>query len=253
MKYVFAGDRQISCDILQFLITKGYYPQALLVTEGSSSTHAEELIKISELNEEFIFRGKKDLESEHTYDFLKSIRPDYILGIHYPYIISNKIISIPSIGFLNLHPAFLPYNKGWHTPSWAIIDDTPYGATLHFMSEKLDEGDIIHQKKLDVLKNDTADSLYKKVLDLEKQVFYEAFDDLVKLNPPRFQQINQGTSHVKKDLEKVRKINLEDKTTNGELIDRLRALSTDKNSELAYFFIEEKKIGIKLTFIELDS
>jgi methionyl-tRNA formyltransferase len=70
---------------------------------------------------------------------------------------------------LNLHPV-LPYNKGWNTPSWAILDNTTYGATLHFMTEALDEGDIIHQKKLEIVFADTANTLYQKALELEKEV-----------------------------------------------------------------------------------
>lgn len=252
MKYVFAGDRQISCDILKFLIDKGYPPTALFVTEGSTSTHAEELIKISGLNEQFVFRGKKKLQDENTLTFLKEAELHYIIGIHYPYIISNDLIDIPSVGFLNLHPSFLPYNKGWHTPSWAILEGKPYGATLHFMSEHLDEGDIIHQKKLKVSKTDTANSLYKKALDLEKQVFFEAFDDLISLSPPRIKQVHTGTSHNKKDLEKVRELQLEEQTTNADLLDRLRALSTNRLDELAYFYENENKIGVRVEFIKLN-
>jgi folate-dependent phosphoribosylglycinamide formyltransferase PurN len=60
----------------------------------------------------------------------------------------------------------LPYNKGWNTPSWAILDTT-YGA-LHFMTEALDEDDIIHQKKLEIVLR-TANTLYQKALELEKK------------------------------------------------------------------------------------
>ena len=95
-------------------------------------------------------------------------------------MISKEVLIIPKIGFLNLHPSFLPYNKGWNTPSWAILDKTPYGATLHFMDQTLDEGDIIHQKRIDVLTVDTANNLYKKILKLEEEVFFEAFDELWK-------------------------------------------------------------------------
>lgn len=252
MKYVFAGDRQISCDILKFLIEKGYPPIALFVTDGSISSHAEELIEISGLTDQFVFRGKKRLKDENILKFLKVAAPHYIIGIHYPYIISKDLIDIPSVGFLNLHPAFLPYNKGWHTPSWTILDNTPYGATLHFMSEQLDEGDIIHQKKLNVSKIDTANSLYKKVLDLEKQVFFEAFHNLTSLSPPRIKQVHKGTSHSKKDLEQVRKLHLDEQTTAEDLLNKLRALTTNRSDELAYFFEKDRKIGVKIEFIEIN-
>ena len=57
MKYAFAGDRQISCNILKHLIEQGYEPSALLVSRGVNESHAETLRQISNLSEEYIFRG----------------------------------------------------------------------------------------------------------------------------------------------------------------------------------------------------
>jgi methionyl-tRNA formyltransferase len=48
------------------------------------------------------------------------------------------------------------------------------------MTEALDEGDIIHQKKLEIVFADTANTLYQKALELEKEVFYEAYEELHK-------------------------------------------------------------------------
>lgn len=252
MRYVFAGDRQISCDILTFLIQKGHKPLALLVTEGQKSTHSEELVKISGLDEAFVFKGKNAIKDEKTLEFLSSLDIDYVFGIHYPYLISNKLLEMPKIGFLNLHPAFLPYNKGWNTPSWAIMDDTIYGATLHFMSEKLDEGDIIHQKSIKIESFDTANSLYKKVLNLEKEVFFESFDSLVSLKPNRVKQKGKGTSYKKSDLQKIREIKLDDKIVVKDFLNKVRAHTTNNDDELAYYFEDDKKIGVRIEFITLE-
>lgn len=252
MKYAFAGDRQISCNILKFLIECGYKPSALLVSSGENESHSETLMQISNLSENYIFKGN-DFKEKGNIEKLKNLNLDYIIGIHFPYIIPTEVLEIPSIGFLNLHPAFLPYNKGWHTPSWAILEGKPYGATLHFMSEALDEGDIIHQKEIKVAQNDTANSLYQKVLKLEEEVFIEAFDDLKSLDPNRSKQVEKGSSHIKRDLEKIREIDLEEKLTAKELLDKLRALTTNDNNELSYFESEGKKIGVKIMFEELES
>jgi folate-dependent phosphoribosylglycinamide formyltransferase PurN len=50
------------------------------------------------------------------------------------------------------------------------------------MTEALDEGDIIHQKKLEIVFADTANTLYQKALE-EKEVFYEAYEELLTLKP----------------------------------------------------------------------
>ena len=150
--------------------------------------------------------------------FFSSLEIDYIICIHYPFIISKKILDLPKVGVLNLHPSYLPYNRGWHTPTWTILNSTVCGATLHFMSEKLDMGDIIHQKKIDVLENDTANTLYKKILSLEFEVFKEAFGSIKSLRPYRIKQNNSGSSHKKSDLFKINEIDLSENMKIGDLI-----------------------------------
>ncbi|WP_298999903.1 formyltransferase family protein [uncultured Tenacibaculum sp.] len=249
MKYIFAGDRGISVDILNFMISKGYKPLALFVSSDVKQSHANELIKISGLTPNKIFKGK-EVNDNKALDIIESLKVDYIIGIHFPYIISKKLLDIPKIGFLNLHPAYLPFNKGWHTPSWAIIEGTFYGATLHFMSEKLDAGDIIYQEKVEVTKGDTANSLYQKVLKKEFEVFEKSFETLLSLNPTRIKQLEQGTSHVKKDLKSIQEIDLNKIYKGEELINLLRGLTTNSIEESAYFVEAGKKYYIQVNIIE---
>ncbi|CAM3389390.1 formyltransferase family protein [Aequorivita lipolytica] len=244
MKYAFAGDREISLNILKFLISKGYKPAALFVSKNSKSSHSEELIALAGLDKELVFEGN---DFKGSLDIIKSMELDYIFGIHFPYIIPNEFLKLPKIGFLNLHPAFLPFNKGWHTPSWAIIDGTKFGATIHFMSEMLDKGNIIYQKELIVQPSDTANTLYQKALKLEEEVFYEAFDDLAALRPKSLIQIDKGTSHSRKDLKEIQEIKLNEKYSGKEIIDRLRGLSTNKIEEGAYFVLNGERYYMQVS------
>lgn len=252
MRYAFAGDRKISCDILSFMIAKGFNPLALFVSNGENASHNSQLKNISKLSEDFIFEGN-DFKKPENINKLNNLNLDYIIGIHFPYIIPSNILKIPKIGFLNLHPAYLPYNKGWNTPTWAIIDQTPFGATLHFMTEELDAGDIIHQKKLKVNSYDTANSLYQKVLALEEKVFIEAFNEIITLNPRRIQQKIKGTSYKKVDIEKVQEFKLDDMIIAKDFLNKIRALSTNDVNELAFYYENDKKIGVKVEFIELET
>jgi len=243
MKYVFAGDREISVDILKFIIDKGYKPSALFISDANRNSHGDALVSLSGLDKEFIFEGNK---FKNSLQLLEGMEVDYIFGIHFPYIIPSEFLQLPQVGFLNLHPAYLPFNKGWHTPSWAIIDGTKYGATLHFMSENLDEGDIIHQKELLIAPDDTANTLYAKALELEKEVFYEAFPNLLSLEPKSMKQKGEGTSHLKKDLEKIQEIDLDKNYTGKEIINLLRGLTTNNIQEAAYFTHENKKYYMQI-------
>lgn len=251
MRYAFAGDRHISLVILKFLIEKGDKPLALLLSDISDETSKDEMIKISGLEEQFIFRGKEFRNNENI-EVLTRLNLDYIIGIHFPFIIPSSVLKIPKIGFLNLHPAYLPYNKGWHTPSWAILENTPYGATLHFMTETLDEGDILHQKRIEVEPFDTAHSLYQKVLKLEEEVFFEAYEGILSLNPHSKKQQHQGTVHRRRDLKVLQEIKLNENLPVKDVVDKLRALTTNDIKEAAYFFKDGKKIAIQVNLKELE-
>jgi methionyl-tRNA formyltransferase len=245
MTYVYAGDRDISVTILKSLLDLGHAPEALFVSDGERASHHDQLVDLVKyLPEDRIFRGKNFNES---IEVLNKIRPDYIICIHFPYIIKKAILEIPLVGVLNLHPAFLPYNRGWHTPTWAIMDGTPYGATLHFMVEELDAGDIIHQKPIVPSMVDTADMLYKKVKDIEVEVFREALPDILSLSPSRSKQVlSNGSIHSKGQLPQLQaKISKDSEFRGFSKI--LRALTTNDYKEACY--LEENGVRYYLQVV----
>ena len=69
---------------------------------------------------------------------------------------------------LNIHPSLLPKYPGLNTHQRAIdAGDKEHGATVHFVTEKLDEGPIIRQATVQVDTIDTEKSLAEKVLERE--------------------------------------------------------------------------------------
>ena len=236
MDYIFAGDREIAVRVLGHLISQGALPSALLVSDAKKASHAEELIHLCKhLDNSRILAGD-DFRKNKGIELMRNIKPDYIFGVHFPYLVPEEVLKIPRKGVLNLHPAYLPYNRGWNTPSWAIWEGTPCGATLHFMDEGLDTGDIVHQKRLDVQPEETADSLYKRILQLEFEVFKEAWPSLKAGNYSRKKQPNdEGATRKKDELNSIQEVKLEETMPAGVLIKLLRSLTTNKLTEAAYF------------------
>ncbi len=244
MKYAYAGDRDIAVQVLRFLIAVGCPPVALILSEPAQASHAQELRDL--VPGVPVITGK-DVSSPESVSLLRSLDLDYIFGIHSPHLVSGEVLGIPRHGFLNLHPAYLPYNRGWHTPSWAILEQTPYGATLHVMSEALDAGDIIHQKQLFIHPEDTANTLYARAKALELEVFVEAWPLISTFTHTRTpQKLVAGTSHKKRDLPLVARIDLDEPTTAGALIDRLRALTTNNIGEAAWFERDGRRYRVQV-------
>lgn len=246
MNYIYAANRDIGCWVLKFLLKKGHSPLALLLADEDDK-NIREMINMAGLPSSKIYKGKSQLKL--FYEKYKNLEIDYIFGIHYPLLINNNILSLPKYGCLNLHPAYLPFNKGWHTPSWSILEESPAGATLHLMSSELDTGDILHQKEVKVAPEDTANSLYQKIKRTEYEVFTEAFDHIVNFTlTGKPQDKTKGSIHKKKDLfdENISKINLEEKYLAKELINKIRALTTNDITEACYFIEDEKKYRIRV-------
>lgn len=237
-RYAFAGDRDIAVRVLDFLLDRGRPPAALLVSGPERASHDAELVsRVPALPPSLVLRGD-EFRTDAGQETLRSLELDYIIGIHFPYIVPPAVLRLPRLGVLNLHPAYLPYNRGWHTASWAILEGTPIGATLHFMDEGVDTGDIVHQRQLAVEPGDTADILYRRVKQLELEVFREAWPSLEIGAAPRVPQpAGEGRAHSRPDLlrPEVRRIDCAATVRAGDLLRRLRALTTSDPAEAAYF------------------
>lgn len=250
---VYAGDRDIAVRVVRFLLDKNVKPKALFISSRNRASHDSELVNLcSYLSDEKIFRGS-EFRKPKARKILREINLDYILSIHFPYIYPSKILDLPEHGVINLHPAYLPYNRGWHTPTWAIWEETPYGATLHFMNEEVDAGDIIARKKIEIRPEDTADSLYSRVKELEFDLFKETWPSLASFTYNQTPQSEEkSTQHTKEDIQEIQKLDLE-KVSRKDFIRRLRSLTTNKIEEAAYFLKDGRKYRIQVRIVPEDS
>ena len=80
---------------------------------------------------------------------------------------------------LNIHPSLLPKYKGLNTHERAIKNKEKYsGCTVHFVNSKLDSGKIILQKKVEIKKNDSSNSLAERILKQEHILYKKALNKI---------------------------------------------------------------------------
>jgi len=90
-------------------------------------------------------------------------------------ILSPTLIAPWEGRIINIHPSLLPKHKGLHTHERALEDgDTESGCTIHYVTSGVDEGDIILQKSVAILPDDTPDALAARVLEQEHIAYPEA-------------------------------------------------------------------------------
>ena len=99
---------------------------------------------------------------------IDSLNVELIVLAGFMRILSTLFIDHFSGKVLNIHPSLLPKYPGLDTHQRAInASDKQHGATVHFVTEKLDAGPIISQEVVDIDDHDTDLSLAKKVLEKE--------------------------------------------------------------------------------------
>ena len=108
-------------------------------------------------------------------NLLKRNRIKFICLAGFMKILSSKFIKQFNGKIINIHPSLLPRYKGLNTHSRAIQNKDKFtGCSVHYVTEKLDSGKIIIQKKIKILKKDTPKSLAKKVLKQEHKLYPKA-------------------------------------------------------------------------------
>ncbi len=95
---------------------------------------------------------------------IRALQPDFFFSFYYREMLKHELLEIPRQGALNMHGSLLPKYRGRVPVNWAIIHgETETGATLHYMTEKPDNGDIVAQQAVPILPNDTALQVFQKV------------------------------------------------------------------------------------------
>lgn len=127
---------------------------------------------------------------------------DYCLLIHNPTVLKQPTIERYKRVW-NLHPGFLPYGRGFYPVPWAIIEDTPAGATLHEVVRGIDRGPIVYQREVGKLPKETCKELHGRVREAEKEILWNFLCDHPNI-PIGIAQIGEGTHHYRREFEEVR-------------------------------------------------
>jgi len=245
MKTIFFGNGPLACDILEFLIGAGDAPVAVVVHPEDRARDLERLLNLAASAGATVVKAS-DLRTPEGVQILRDKQARLGISVMFGYILKKEVLDIFPKGCVNLHPAYLPYNRGAHPNVWSIIEGTPSGVTLHQIDTGIDTGPILDQREVYVLPEDTAKTLYEKLMAEAESLFKDSWAAMKndKLKPK--EQQGKGTTHRVPDLANLDVIDLDAPTTAREVIDLLRA-RTFQPYPGAYFVAEDgRKIHVRL-------
>lgn len=104
-----------------------------------------------------------DINSRASISSINSFSPDLII-IAAVGIVKKDLLKIPRIGILNCHPGILPKYRGCTCVEWALYNNEPVGCTCHFISEKIDWGDVAARETLPIKRGDSYNDVRRKSL-----------------------------------------------------------------------------------------
>ena len=127
---------------------------------------------------------------------IRAMRPDIIFSFYYRDMVKPAILEIPRAGCLNLHGSLLPKYRGRCPINWVLVKgESETGVTLHHMTPKPDDGDIVAQKRIPIDESDTALSLHAKAAQVSRELLDEVLPLLKAGKAPRVPQDHSKASY----------------------------------------------------------
>ncbi len=233
-------------EVIRYLISQRCYPNLVFSFKNDKTCFEKNISEVCRRKRIGIVKGISINEAKFLRQ-LKSARIQLVILAWWPEILKKVTIRRAAANFINLHPSYLPFGRGKHAYYWSIVNNDPFGVTLHIVDHRIDAGKIIFQKMIPVSISDTGESLYNKgvaeVLELFKNKISGILQGKFKTKAV---DIALGSYHNSYEIEKHSKIILEKKYKAGELIDILRA-RTFNNGPSAYFIQDGKKYFARIS------
>ena len=127
------------------------------------------------------FLEVETINSEKAHQFIKEKNPDLMVSCFLLEILKKEVLSIPKKGSINVHPALVQDHRGAFSAFWTIAKNwRKTGATVHYMNEAIDEGDVILQKHFFVYPSDTVYTVNKKSAHLGGKLLVKALINIKK-------------------------------------------------------------------------
>ena len=244
------GTPKFSADILKGLLDAGFNIVGAVCQPDKEVGRKHEL-KACEVKQECIDLGIEVLSPakiREDYEDVLALEPDLIIASAYGQIIPKQLLDYPKYGCINTHASLLPRYRGSSPIQTAIMNgDKVTGMTLMYMNEKMDEGDIIAQRELEIDIKDTNATLFDKMSKLALEMLIEYIPKIFEGDMMRTPQDNDEATYAKKLDKDIEHIFFDDEVLN--VYNHIRGLLDNPG---CYFVMNGRKYKIEKAFYAED-
>lgn len=208
-KIVFMGTPDFSVPILRSLVQAGYNIVGV-VTQPDRPKGRKKILTPPPVKVEAEKHNIKILQPERIrfeYQDILALDPDLIITAAFGQILPKELLEAPKYGCINVHASLLPELRGGAPIHYSILQGkTKTGITIMYMAEKLDAGDILTQKEVEIEESDTVGTLHDKLSKAGVKLLLETVPSLLngELTPQR-QDDAKATfaSNIKREQERI--------------------------------------------------
>lgn len=155
---------------------------------------------------------------------LRSLKPDLCVTAAFGQILSQDVLDVPPMGTVNVHTSLLPRHRGSAPVQWSIFQgETVTGVTTMFTDTGIDTGDMLLQKKVEILPEETAGQLTERLSHVGAQLLLETIALLEKGQCPRTPQDHSQMTYDSKITKEMGVMDFSE--TTAQCLCRIRAMS----------------------------
>lgn len=184
MRLVFCGTPQFAVPTLKHLLAQPDFEIIAVITQpdrprGRGQQVSLSAVKQAALAANLPVHQPEKIRAPEVQDLLQNLSPDAFVIIAYGQIIPARLLSIPKLGWINLHASLLPKYRGAAPINWAIVNgETITGVTTMRIDAGMDTGDMLLQRETQIAPNETAPQLAMRLSELGAPLITETLRGL---------------------------------------------------------------------------
>lgn len=121
-----------------------------------------------------------EVNNEEVIGQVSRCEPDFLFSFYYRQLLGPRLLEIPARGAFNVHGSLLPRYRGRVPVNWAIINgEKETGVSLHRMEIKPDAGNLLAQRAVPILRNDTAFDVFQKLKCAAEVMLLETVPEMI--------------------------------------------------------------------------
>ncbi|KPJ59799.1 MAG: hypothetical protein AMJ46_09735 [Latescibacteria bacterium DG_63] len=195
------GTPRFAVPSLSRLLSDGHDVAAVVTQPDRQSGRGRKLtqspVKLLAIEKKLKVLQPPNVNLDAVVETLASLKPELTVVVAYGAILRKPLLELPSIGCINLHASLLPALRGVAPINWAIIrGEKETGVTTMWMTEKVDAGEIIFQRRVPILDEETASELEDRLSGIGSELLSRTLTAVREGNAPRQAQDHSMFSYA---------------------------------------------------------